>query len=215
MFDFMKKMFGGSDAADGKRERKLRHPRDLRPGDIIKFSFMDNQDLSGRQFEVTQINSYLYDGLHYPELILKDTQGNIVYLMMEEEDGEECVSISKKIARSQIRKVIEQDDLDKVLKKGTGASIDVASVPEGLDQWLASTYTETEEATGFFVKGDTRDPNHSGGGREKFKSYTLIDDSDEYALEIEVYGKEELEMCATVYLEVGDIDEMWPGNGPS
>ncbi|MFC1749026.1 hypothetical protein ACFL2V_09500 [Pseudomonadota bacterium] len=210
MLGFIKNMFGGSNAAEP--QRKLKHPRDLKAGDIIKFAFLDNQDLSGKQFEVTQINSYLYDGLNYPELILKDSQGNIVYLMMEEEDGEECVAISKKVARSKIRKVIDQADLDKILEKGTGTSINVASVPDELEGWLVKTYTETDDAVkGAFAKGDTRDPSHNGGGRESFSSHTLVDDSDEYALEIEVYGTNELELSATVYLEVSDIDEMWPG----
>lgn len=213
MFGFIKNMFGGSDAAEP--QRKLKHPRDLKDGDILKFAFLDNQDLSGKQFEVSQVNSYLYDGLHYPELILKDSQGNIVYLMMEEEDGEECVAVSKKVPRSQIRKVVDQADLDKILEKGTGTTIDVASVPEGLESWLAKTYTETEEAKGSFAKGDTRDASHGGGGKERFKSHTLVDDSDEFALEIEVYGANEIEMSATVYLEVSDIEEMWPGSAAS
>jgi len=210
MFGFLKNMFGSNDAANSTR--KLSHPRDLRAGDIIKLPFLKQSDISGKQFEVSQVNTYFYDGLIYPEMVLKDNQGNIVYLMVEEEDGEECLAISKKVGRSKIRKVIEQNDLDAVLAKGTGTTISVASVPEELDGWLAKTYTETDDAVkGSFAKGDARDPSvQNSNSKERFSSHTLIDDSDEYALEIEVYGTNELELSATIYLDINEIEEMWP-----
>ena len=43
-------------------------------------------------------------------------------------------------------------------------------------------------------------------------SYLLTDPSDEYALEIEVYGENEIELSATVYHDIDMIDEPLPGS---
>ncbi|MDX8384035.1 MAG: hypothetical protein R8M45_08135 [Ghiorsea sp.] len=210
MAGFFSRLFGG--AKDAKVERRLTHPRDLLPGDIIKFSFLDQQDISGQQFEVAQINTYLYSRLNYPELVLKDRSGNIVYLMVEEEDGEEYLAISKKIKKAQMSTVLDQKQLDAVMKRGTGTKITVASKPEGMEQWMVKKYVETDDhVKGSFVKGDTRTLSPAEASRkENFFSHTLVDPSDKFALEIEVYESGEQELCVTVYHDIDDIDEMWP-----
>ena len=48
--------------------------------------------------------------------------------------------------------------------------------------------------------------------QEKFSSHTLVDRSDEYAIEIELYDTGEVELSATVYHDIEEIEEMWPGN---
>ncbi|MDQ7004693.1 MAG: hypothetical protein Q9N67_07175 [Ghiorsea sp.] len=210
MSGFFSRLFGGGDKA--KVERRLRHPRDLLVGDIIKFSYLKQHDLSAQQFEVAQINTYVYGGLDYPELVLKDRSGNIVYLMVEEEDGEEYLALSKKVKKAQIREVISQEDLDAVMQRGTGTKVKVASQPEGLEQWLTKKYRETDDnVKGSFVKGDMRTLSAEEGRRqERFTSHTLVDKSDKYALEIEIYETGEIELSVTVYHDIDDIDEMWP-----
>jgi len=211
MAGFFSRLFGS-----GKEKvatRRLSHPRDLLVGDIIKFSFLEQNDLSGQQFEVAQINSYLYSGLNYPELVLKDRSNNIIYLMVEEEDGEEYLALSKKIKKAQINTVLSQEQLDKVFKRGTGTKITVDTKPQGMEQWMVQAYVETDDhVKGAFVKGDTRTLAAAEANRkENFFSHTLVDPSDKFALEIEVYDSGEQELCVTVYHDIDEIDEMWPG----
>ncbi len=209
---FFKNLFG---SGDGKpKARRLSHPRDLRAGDIIKFRYINQSDVSGKEFEVSQINTYIYGDLCYPELILKDRSGNIIYLMVEEEDGEEYLALSKKVGKGNVSDVLSQEQLDEITQRGTGTKVTVANKPEGFDEWLVSDYKEVEDGVkGAFIKGDARYlSNAEINQQEKFSSHTLVDKSDEYAIEIELYNTGEVELSATVYLEINEIEEMWPGS---
>ena len=198
--------------------RKLSHPRDLRTGDIIKFQYLDQSDISGKEFEVSQINTYIYDDeLCYPELVLKDRSGGLLYLMVEEEDGEESLAITKKISKARVYDVLSAKDMEAVLKGGLGVKINIASKPENLEEWLVGDYTKIADSVqGEFVKGDARHLSFEAlEKRESFSSYTLEDDDGDYALEIEVYGTGETELGVTVYHDIGEIEEMWPASGTS
>lgn len=207
MAGFFNKLFGSRDASD---TRKLSHPSQLREGDFLKLKFLPQSDLSGKTFEVSKVNTYTYDGADYPEKILKDREGNIIFMMIEEEDGEEYVGFSKKVPKSQIREIIHQNTLDSILEPGTGITLKASNKPEGFEQWLVDAYRETDEYKGHFAKGDARADESQVG--EKFKSFLLTDTSDEYALEIEVYGTNEIELSATVYHDINVIEEILPGS---
>lgn len=209
---FLKRLFGSKE--DETKARKLKHPRDLRTGDIIKFRYIDQSDVSGKEFEVSQINTYLYGDLCYPELVLKDRSGKIVYLTVEDEDGEEYLALSKKVGKGNASDVLSQEQLDQITKRGTGTKVTVTNKPAGFDEWLVSDYTETEDnIKGSFIKGDARFiSDEEIGMQDKFSSHTLVDKSDEYAIEIEFYKTGEVELSATVYHDIEEIEEMWPGN---
>ncbi|MGK4422419.1 hypothetical protein ACSLVQ_29635, partial [Klebsiella pneumoniae] len=50
--------------------------------------------------------------------------------------------------------------------------------------------------------------------QEKFTSHIMEDSTEEYAIEIEIYSTGEIEVCATVYHDIDEIEEMWPSNIP-
>jgi len=210
MAGFFERLFGSNEPV---RTRRFDHPRDLRAGDIIKMNFLKQPELSGKTFEVTQINTYIYGNLCYPELILKDREGKIVFLMVEEEDGEEYLAFSKKVAKADIRTLLNQAQLDSILAEGAGTKITLEQTLAGFDEWLAKKYTETDDdVKGMFLKGDARYlSDQEMKQTEGFSSHTLVDKSDKYALEIEVYDTGELELSVTVYHDIDEIDEMWPG----
>jgi hypothetical protein len=208
---FLKNLFGlgGSEP----KVRGLSHPRDIRAGDIIKFRYLDLPDVSGQAFEVTQINTYLYGDLCYPELILKDRSGNIIYMMVEEEDGEEYLALSKKIDKAKINEVIPPNDMTAIQASGNGTAVRVGAKPEGFQAWLVEDYREVDDRVeGSFIKGDARYlSDQDVNRREHFTSHILEDSEGDFALEIEIYETGEVELSATVYKEISDIEEMWPG----
>ena len=208
MAGFFKRLFG---SGEPQETRRLSHPSDLRAGDFVKFQFLPQSDVGNKTFEVFKVNTYQYDGVDYPEMILKDREGNIIFMMVEEEDGEEYVGISKKVPKAQIRDILPQEALDRILEKGTGSvwGLDDKDQPAEFKEWLTTKYTETDEDKATFAKGDSRSGNSKA--RENFKSYTLTDPSDEYALELEVYGENEIELSATVYHDINVIEEILPG----
>jgi hypothetical protein len=208
---FFKSLFGSGD--NEPKARRLSHPRDLRAGDIIKFRYIDQSDVSGKEFEVSQINTYIYGDLCYPELVLKDRSGNIIYMMVEEEDGEEYLALSKKVDKAKINDLIAPNDMTAIQAKGNGTSVTVATKPEGFEEWLVDNYREVDDnVRGAFVKGDARYlSNEEINRQERFSSHVLEDADGEYALEVEVYETGETELSVTVYQDINEIEEMWPG----
>jgi hypothetical protein len=209
---FLSNLFGGGGGAAKEQVRRLSHPRDIRTGDILKFRYLDQPELSNTEFEVAQINTYIYGNLCYPELVLKDRTGTLLYMMYEEEDGEEYLALSKKIDKAKISDVIPSELMTSLRTWGTGKKINPASVPQGFEEWLVNNYREVDDdVKGAFVKGDARYLSDEDLQRqEHFTSYILEDDEGEYAIEIEVYETGETEMCATVYHDLQAIEEMWP-----
>jgi len=207
---FLKSLFGMGSSATSVR--KLSHPRDLRTGDIIKFGYVEQPDLSNTEFEVAQINTYIYGDLCYPELVLKDRSGNLLYMMVEEEDGEEYLELSKKIAKAQIQDLFGPWDITTIQQKGTGTQVKIASKLQGFEEWLVDSYTEVDDnVRGAFVKGDARYLSVGDINRqEKFTSHLLEDSTEDYAIEIEIYSTGEMEVCATIYHDIDEIEDMWP-----
>ncbi len=208
---FFKRLFGMS--SDRPEVRKLEHPRDLRLGDIIKFRYMDQKDISGREFEVAQVNSYTYGGLIYPEFVLKDRDSQIIYMMIEEEDGEECLSLSKKVDKAKVFEIIPEDKMASLKTQKGRLSLELAQKLQGFEDWTTSQYHVVDRnVKGAFVKGDMRfaDPDVAPPPKERFVSYLLEDPEGEFALEVEVYETGETELSVTVYNDIDEIDEMWP-----
>jgi hypothetical protein len=202
---FFQNLFGNK--FPKKEIRKLSHPRDLLEGDIVKVGFVNQSNISNQEFEVSQTNYYIYDNIKYPEYILKSRSGNIVYLMVEEEDGEECLAFSKKLPKSQIHDLIDEEKLNNIFKKGTGLKVSVDSKKlTDLEDWLVSSYTKTDDNVKGYFKKRTEEES------EEFRSYLLTDKSDEYAVEIEKYKTNEVEISITAYHDISVIEEMWPKN---
>lgn len=209
---FFKNLFGSGE--DEPKARRLLHPRDLRTGDIIKFRYIDQSDVSGKEFEVSKINTYIYGTLCYPELILKDRSSNIIYLTVEEEDGEEYLALSKKVRKAAINNIIAPNDMTAIQAKGNGTKITIASKPEGLEEWLVDHYKEVDDnIKGAFLVGDARELTDTEiKKQERFSSHTLEDSKGEYALEVEVYETGEVELSVTAYQDISEIEEMWPSS---
>lgn len=211
---WLKALFGQDQTSQdqGNSIRSLTHPNQLRAGDIIKFKFMDISECSGKQFEVHKINTYLYGQICYPELILKDRDGVLLYLAVEDEDGEEYLCLSKKIAKAQIQEVMSSQDVNNILTKGVGHSITISNPAPAYKEWLAPKYTEVDDQIkGAFIKGDARElTDEQIRQQEPFVSYLLESEDEEYALELEVYDTGEQELSATRYFDIETIDEMWP-----
>jgi|GEM_PF-2348873 len=223
MFGFIKNMIrdannngdyskSGHHANAQAANKPLNHPRDLRVGDIIKFQYLDQDLISGKTFEVAIINTYIYGELCYPELVLKDDKNTLVYLMTEEEDGEEYLALSLKIPKARLHELLPAADLESINAPGTGATISLAEVPPMFHQWVGTKYQKVDDRVkGSFLKGDARDmTDEEISRREHFSSHLLEDDTGEFAIEVENYSTGESEACITIYHDVSEIEEMWP-----
>lgn len=211
MLKFVRALFSTHQENRNQDKRHLRHPRDLREGDIIKFGYLPIGDISGRTFEIKQVNTYLYGNLKYPEYVLEDRAGELLYLMVEDEDGEEYAAVSKKVPKGILQDFLSDSLVEEIKAKKT--SVNFENLPDTLKDWLqAHAYKTVDfQVKGAFVKGDLRN-NQSDNTieRDRFVSYILEDNAGESAVEVEVYESGETEVCVTTYLDLDSIEEMWP-----
>lgn len=208
MIGFLKKFLGFK--TPPQLHRVLSHPRDLQPGDILKFGYLSLPDVSQKSFEVIQVNTYLYDSLFYPEFVLKDATGKLLYMMVEEEDGEEYFGLSKKIPKALMEELLSPQSTDSLCS--SKKSIKIEKIPSELRGWVVTQYLlEDENVVGSFIKGNARTLSAQEINQgEKFTSFIFEDRSSEYAIEIEEYATHEIEFCATTYHDFDVIEELWP-----
>lgn len=231
MLSFLKFFFGGSSPKEPPAVRPLETVEDLRPGDVIEFGYLDQLQLSNRQFTVEQVSTYIYGNLCYPEVILKGDDNDVFYLMYENEDGEEYLALSRKIPKARITAILTGAGLEQLLEEMEAVSSNQPvprklgtdygklhslpqSGPEHWRQWLAGEYyIDDAMVKGEFVRSDARYLKDEAlqSLLEPFTSWTFIDEEDEKALEFELYSTGEMEVSATVYLSLSAISLMLPG----
>lgn len=196
-----------------KSFKRLEHPKDLMIGDIVKFSFLSQPDLSNKKFEVVEINTYDFKHEVSTQFSLKGEGGNIIFLVVENEDGEESLSVSKSISRKVVKKLFKEKDFAGIFNNGTGVDIERIAELDDLEGWTAPYYVcGTAGKSGYFHKGDYRGkelPKYEDDS-EGLDYYLLSSEEDEFAIEAEVYENGETEVCVTAYLENSSIEEMWP-----
>lgn len=194
------------------------HPDDLEIGDIIKFAFTDNDELSNQRCEVIAINSYDFGGELGSSFTIKSDKGQTYFLAVAGEDGEDYIAISKKLKRSEVNQLFDDTEFSSVFDEGATAKLTRKSdYPAELEKWTAPSYYESEDCVrGYYHKGDYRQeglPKYEDSG-EQLDYYLLEDDDESFAIEIEVYGNGETEVCVAIYLDLSDIEEYWPaGHG--
>jgi len=66
--------FFGKKDNESEAVRSLTHPSQLEKGDIIKMAFLDQQDLSAQQLEITDVNTYDFANKAEPSFTLKTMQ---------------------------------------------------------------------------------------------------------------------------------------------
>ena len=95
----------------------LQHPKDLRVGDIIKFAFLPQDDLTNQRFEVIEVNTYDFEDEMTTSFSLKGESGNIIWLSAQNEDGEEYLAVSKKLTRGQVTTLFDADAFAEVFRR--------------------------------------------------------------------------------------------------
>jgi hypothetical protein len=212
----MKKLFKAIFSKDDNTEiRNLTHPRDLTIGDIIKFQYLPQAELSNRQFEVSTINTYDFEDRALTEFVLKSHNKNSIYLIVDETGDEPFLAISKKIQRTDVEQLFDLDEFSEIFDNEDHTVLNRLNEPEGLQNWTAKKYRQEIYAEGgYFHKGDFRNktiPEDENAG-DNFEYYLAIDDSREFVIEAEVYDDGETDVILTLRRPISDIDEMWPAN---
>ena len=210
MTGFVKSFFN----KDEKKEpRTLEHPRDLDKGDIIKFDFMPQSDLSNNQFQVTDVNTYDFEDRKLTEFTLKGDAAASVYLTIDETGDEPFLSFSRKINRNIVEQIFDMDEFAAIFDTEDPATLKRTSEPADLENWTTDTYLQEIYAEGgYYHKGDYRNktiPADESEG-DDFEYYMLIGNKRQFVIEAEVYDGGETDIIVSIRRPLTDIEEMFP-----
>lgn len=204
---FFSKIFNKKSSGSGE----LNHPKDLQLGDSIKLGYVTPAGISRKSFKVTSINTYDFEQDKSTSFTLQGTGGDTIWLSVNDEGGEESLSVSRKLTRGQVFELFGESEFGEVFEEGRVQSLLRKAEPEGLEGWTAQEYREIEDCSnGYYHKGDYRDrdlPKYEDES-DAFEYYLLEDDEEDYAIECEVYPDGETEVMATAYLPISSVYRM-------
>jgi len=198
---------------DKKEPRKLDHPRDLGKGDIIKFHYMPQSELSNNQFQVSDINTYDFEDRKLTELTLKGESNETIYLVVDETGDESFLSFSRKINRNEVEKIFNLDEVGSIFDTEDMTSLHRITEPKNLENWTTDTYLQEVYAEGgYYHKGDYRNKEVPAGENDgdDFEYYMLIGNKRQFVIEAEVYEGGETDIIITIRRPLSDIEEMYP-----
>jgi len=203
-------VFGGDEE---QPVRELNHARDLQVGDIVKFRYLPQSDLSNQQFEVNSINTYDFEDRNLTEFVLKGNQPELIFMTVDETGDEPFLALSKKISRDVVEKLFNLDEFALLFDDESNNTLQPISEPESLEGWTGKAYIqEIFSEGGYFFKGDYRSqsiPQNENEG-DRFDYYLAIDNTREFVVEAEVYDGGETDVLITVRRPLRDIEELWP-----
>lgn len=211
---FLKGLFGKKTPPP----RQLSHPNHLQQGDMISLddSFALPAQLRGQQLRVEAVNTYEFERKQMTEWVLKGHSNDSLYLSLDEDD-ETYLGFSLKINRAQVEQLFDLDAFSDIFEEDVQANLQVqATVPEQLEQWLGKQYHQVNFAQfGYFHRQDYRGQrppqDEDGATGDPFESYQLLDDDENFSIEVEVYEGGETDIMLTLYRPLSDIREYWPG----
>ena len=209
----MKNLFKAVFTKDKTVTRILEHPRDLDTGDIIKFQYLQQSDLSNKQFEISAVNTYDFEDRKLTEFTLTGDIKSAIYLIIDETGDEPFLSLSKKIKRPIVEALFNMDEFGELFDNEDHSILNRQSEPEDLTGWTTDKYRQEIFAEGgYYHKGDYRNksvPEEESAGDE-FEYYLAIGDNRKFTVEAEVYDDGETDIILTVRLPITNIEEMWP-----
>ncbi len=210
----MKKLFKSMFSKEEKNNvRQLDHPKNLKMGDIIKFQYLPQQEISNKSFEISAINTYDFEDRKLTEFAFKGDTDVSIFLIVDETGDEPFLSLSRKIARSDVEQLFDLDEFSELFDNEDHSLINRLNEPQSLQGWTAPQYRQEIYAEGgYFHKDDFRDkivPDNEDAGDE-FEYYLAIDDTRQFTIEAEVYDGGETDIIVTIRRPISDIEEMWP-----
>jgi hypothetical protein len=198
--------------------RQLSEPSQLKVGDMLSIidSFAYPQWLKGQTLRVTAVNTYQYQHSADYEMVLESNSGQVVFLQIEQEDGEQWANFSIKIQRDDVDEIFTLDEFARIFDEEALTDISVANVPERFSHFLAKHYVQSEAPfIAYFHNRDYREqplPQYEQAGSEPCEMICLSSDSGDHSISIEIWDGGETDVSLTLTRPVSDIVELFPGS---
>lgn len=200
-------------------ERELNHPSELKKGDMLTIidSFAYPAWLKGQTLRVTGVQTYQYQHSADYELVLESDSGQVVFLQIEQEDGEQWANFSIKIQRDDVDAIFTLDEFARIFDEDDLTYIDVKNTPAELAPFLANGYQQAEAPyVCYFHEQDYRGrslPQYEQEGGEPCEVIYLSSADEKHGLNIEIWQGGDTEVSLTLCRPVSDIVELFPASG--
>ncbi|MBE0364834.1 hypothetical protein PULV_a4198 [Pseudoalteromonas ulvae UL12] len=199
-------------------ERQLTHASQLKTGDMLTLidSFAYPSWLKGQTLKVTDVQTYQYQHSAEYEFVLESESGQVVFLQIEREDGEEFANFSIKIQRDDVDAIFTLDEFARIFDEETLTHITTATTPEAFERFLASSYKQSEAPyVCYFHNKDYRQlslPRYQDESGEPCEVISLASDDENHSLNIEIWEGGETEVSLTLSRPISDIVDLFPGH---
>ncbi|CAM4065817.1 hypothetical protein [Pseudoalteromonas byunsanensis] len=198
--------------------RQLTEPSQLKVGDMLTLidSFAYPKWLKGQSLRVVAVHTYQYQyGAEY-EMVLENQSGQVVFLQIEQEDGEQWANFSIKVQREDVDDIFTLDEFARIFDEDSLTQISVVNAPERFSQFLGNSYQQTQAPfVCYFHQRDFRQqtlPQFEQEGGEPCEIITLASDDDKHSLNIEIWDGGETDVSLTLSRPISDIVELFPGS---
>jgi len=199
----------------GKKDtvRKLDTPNDLEVGDIVSLKYRQSlpPELRENEFQVSKVGTYEYASSKSKEIVLKNENNQVLFMSMEENDGELSLCFAKKISRKQVTTLFDEHKFSQ-LWSDNWVELPVIEQPEHLEGWLAECYSQTiKEQEAYYYARDafTEDLNQAEDG-EELRFHECEGDDDNFGLNIETSEDGSTDVFLQVYCPLDVIEDMFP-----
>lgn len=184
----------------------------IRPGSHIGFGFIPQAELSGKRISVEAVNTYIFEPDRMTSFVLGVEGDASISLIVANSGQEKYIALSRKIPFAERAKLFDNTELLACMGSEDHKRLTVKK--EGnWSAWTAREYKrEINGIKGKLVEGDYRNltsiPSHADS--KDFNYTLLVSSNNEYALEIEQYQDNKMEVYATVYRRLSDVGEITP-----
>ncbi|MBT7410690.1 MAG: hypothetical protein HN826_13390 [Methylococcales bacterium] len=194
--------------------RSLDHPRDLAKGDIVKFGFSAQTEISNQSFQITNVCTYDLGGEHKQKMVFSLDESNDTRLSVIKERGEERLELSKIIFPEMVAEIFKINKFARIFDEdsGTNNKLKRQDEPKDVANWTTEVYRQEAGHQAYFADGDKRDVANfnDADGWEEFDYFLLVSDDRNYALQAEVYDGGRTDVYLITYLPIEKIEELWP-----
>jgi hypothetical protein len=197
--------------------RSLEHPRDLEPGDMLKFAFADQAEISGGTFTVERIRTLDLggDSHRHTYFMLSDGEHRVRLRVVDAD----TLELALEVLPDTLIAAVEQDDVVLALDPDSGVNNvirahRVEEIPTDIRPWVGEVYRQEGYVKAYRYEGDYRKrplPETEREGEQGCDYAYFVTDDRQRALEMRVFdgGRTEVHLCA--FLPLRKIDELWPG----
>lgn len=198
-----------------KQETSEFDPSQLNIGASIGFGFIPQSILSGKRATIQSINTYEFSGDRLTSFVL-DVEGDTsISLIIADGQGEKYIALSRRIPFAERMRMLDNNELLACMDNAEQKRLNTKQ-PEGeWRNWLADSYKKAIHGLkGKLTTADLRGLSSSpdAADAKEFNYTLLVSNNNEYAIEIEQYNDNRIEVYATVYRRLTDMGEVKPAD---